>query len=70
MDRGVLAKAETMAQRTILTEAEAAFIDAQRVARLATADAEGNPHVIPICYAFDGMERNKKGWWQWKYSCY
>ncbi len=54
MDRGVLAKAETMAQRTILTEAEAAFIDAQRVARLATADAEGNPHVIPVCYAFDG----------------
>src|SRR6266566_7005933 len=43
-----------MAQRTILTESEAAFIDTQRVARLATADAEVNPHVIPVCYAFDG----------------
>lgn len=26
----------------------------QRVARLATADAGGQPHVVPICYAFDG----------------
>ena len=26
----------------------------QRVSRLATADADGNPHVIPVCYAFDG----------------
>lgn len=31
-----------------------AFIAEHRVARLATADAEGMPHVIPICYAFDG----------------
>lgn len=26
----------------------------QRVARLATVDIDGNPHVIPVCYAFDG----------------
>ena len=26
----------------------------QRVAHLATADARGVPHVVPICYAFDG----------------
>jgi len=25
-----------------------------RVGRLATADAEGRPHVVPICFAFDG----------------
>ncbi len=25
-----------------------------RVARLATADARGRPHVIPICFVFDG----------------
>ena len=31
-----------------------AFIQAQRVARLATSDAEGHPHVVPVCYAFDG----------------
>ena len=30
------------------------FINAHRVARLATADAVGRPAVIPICYVFDG----------------
>jgi PPOX class probable F420-dependent enzyme len=25
-----------------------------RVARLATADADGRPHVVPICFALDG----------------
>src|SRR5437764_11029540 len=43
-----------MVKRATLTEAEATFVTTQRVARLATADAEGNPHVIPVCYAFDG----------------
>ena len=43
-----------MTKRTTLSEAEATFVHAQRVARLATADADGNPHVIPVCYAFDG----------------
>ena len=32
----------------------AEFIAGHRVARLATADGEGTPHVVPICYAFDG----------------
>jgi PPOX class probable F420-dependent enzyme len=43
-----------MANRTILTEAEEAFVRAQRAARLATADGDGNPHAVPVCYAFDG----------------
>src|SRR5579884_2337470 len=43
-----------MTNRTTLTEAEVAFVHVQRVARLATADAEGHPHVVPVCYAFDG----------------
>ena len=30
------------------------FVQAQRVARLATADVSGQPHVVPVCYAFDG----------------
>ena len=32
----------------------ASFVSSRRVARLATADASGRPHVVPICYAFDG----------------
>jgi PPOX class probable F420-dependent enzyme len=32
----------------------AGFISAGRVGRLGTADATGQPLVVPICYAFDG----------------
>jgi PPOX class probable F420-dependent enzyme len=38
---------------TIDPEARA-FIESQRVARLATADERGRPHVVPICFALDG----------------
>ena len=30
------------------------FINTHVVARLATADSNGQPHVIPFCYVFDG----------------
>ena len=30
------------------------FINSIRVARLATADSSGAPHVVPICFAYDG----------------
>ncbi len=31
-----------------------AFLEAGRVARLGTANAAGQPLVVPVCYAFDG----------------
>jgi PPOX class probable F420-dependent enzyme len=31
-----------------------AFIDSQRVARLATVDVHAHPHVVPICFALEG----------------
>lgn len=37
-----------------LSDNERAFAEHRRVARLATADAAGTPHVIPICYALIG----------------
>lgn len=37
-----------------ITPAIAAFIDSHRVGRLATADADGAPYAVPVCYAFDG----------------
>jgi len=33
-----------------LAPALAAFLEEQRVGRLATVDAEGLPHVLPVCY--------------------
>lgn len=37
-----------------LSPDQVAFVDAMRVGRLATADLAGRPHVIPVCYAYDG----------------
>jgi PPOX class probable F420-dependent enzyme len=38
-----------------LKDWERSLIDRQRVARLATVDETGQPHVVPIVYAFDGQ---------------
>ena len=40
--------------RTALSEAEASFVRWERVARFATVDEDGAPHVVPICPALDG----------------
>ncbi len=37
-----------------MTDWKRDFITSHRVARLATVDAAGYPHVVPIVYAFDG----------------
>jgi PPOX class probable F420-dependent enzyme len=37
-----------------LTPAAAAYLATRRVGHLATAGSTGEPHVIPICYDFDG----------------
>ena len=37
-----------------LPPAVADFIAVGRVGRLGTADAAGQPHVVPFCYAWDG----------------
>lgn len=37
-----------------MTDAARAFCERGRVARLATADARGVPHVVPVCYAIIG----------------
>ena len=36
----------------VLTPEETAFLVRQRVARLATADGEGRPHAVPVCFAY------------------
>jgi nitroimidazol reductase NimA-like FMN-containing flavoprotein (pyridoxamine 5'-phosphate oxidase superfamily) len=40
--------------RSELTEDEARFVGAERVARLAVVDPEGAPRVAPICPVLDG----------------
>lgn len=38
--------------RAELTPQQIAFLRAQRVAHLATVDAWGSPHVLPVCFAY------------------
>jgi len=40
---------------THFTPNQLAFLHAQRAGRLATATSDGAPHVIPVCYAYDGV---------------
>lgn len=37
----------------MLTESQLRFLEAARVGHLATADANGAPHVVPVCYAVE-----------------
>jgi PPOX class probable F420-dependent enzyme len=39
----------------MLNEQQRRFLETRRVGHLATADAKGAPHVIPICYALAGQ---------------
>jgi len=43
-----------VANRIDFTNIEVAFIYRLRAGRLATADEHGSPHIVPVCYAFDG----------------
>ena len=38
---------------TMMTEKERQFLETRRVAHLATADADGKPHVVPVCFLLD-----------------
>ena len=38
----------------MLTDIARRFLHEQRIARLATADTAGRPHVIPICFVVEG----------------
>ncbi len=38
----------------MLTDAQYRFLDSSRVGHLATADAQGAPHLVPVCYAVIG----------------
>jgi PPOX class probable F420-dependent enzyme len=51
----------------MLTEPQSRFLNARRVAHLATADGQGVPHVVPVCFAVAGgalyitIDRKPKG---------
>jgi PPOX class probable F420-dependent enzyme len=36
----------------MVTDGQVGFVNSQRVAHLATASASGDPHVVPVCFAY------------------
>ncbi|MBV8121626.1 MAG: TIGR03668 family PPOX class F420-dependent oxidoreductase [Alphaproteobacteria bacterium] len=38
----------------MLNQAQHRFLDSRRIAHLATADAGGTPHVVPVCFVIAG----------------
>jgi pyridoxamine 5'-phosphate oxidase family protein len=44
------------------SEEEIAFLLESRVARVATISADGQPHVVPVVYEFDGTAFYFAGW--------
>ena len=40
-----------------LNDAARAFLERERVGRLATTDASGAPHIVPVCYALSDGAR-------------
>ena len=42
------------AMSAVLDEAARALLERSRIAHLATAGRDAKPHVVPLCYAFDG----------------
>jgi pyridoxamine 5'-phosphate oxidase family protein len=55
---------EELASRAAVafTEDEVAFLSQSRLARVATASSEGQPHVVPVVYEFDGSAFYFTGW--------
>lgn len=43
------------ARESLLTEKEASFLCRGGLGRLATASPDGQPHVVPVAYEFDGQ---------------
>jgi pyridoxamine 5'-phosphate oxidase family protein len=46
----------------VFTEDEIAFLTQGRLARVATSSTDGQPHVVPVVYEFDGVEFYFTGW--------
>lgn len=60
--RGVTSKRVGVGGAVTFAEDEVAFLTQSRLARVATASVEGQPHVVPVVYEFDGTAFYFTGW--------
>jgi pyridoxamine 5'-phosphate oxidase family protein len=59
---GLTSKNGARGDLVTFTEDEALFLMQGRLARVATASKDGQPHVVPVVYEFDGTAFYFTGW--------
>jgi pyridoxamine 5'-phosphate oxidase family protein len=63
MKSGGLTRASVKSSSTVtFTDDEVEFLTSSRLARVATASKDGQPHVVPVVYEFDGIAFYFTGW--------
>jgi pyridoxamine 5'-phosphate oxidase family protein len=60
--KGLVSKKVAGGEAVTFTDEEAAFLSQSRLARVATASCDGQPHVVPVVYEFDGSAFYFTGW--------
>ena len=60
--KGLVSKKVAGGDAVTFTDDEVAFLTQSRLARVATASGEGQPHVVPVVYEFDGTAFYFTGW--------
>ena len=60
--KGLVSKKVAGGEVVTFTDEEVAFLTQSRLARVATASSEGQPHVVPVVYEFDGTAFYFTGW--------
>ena len=57
-----ISRSDERPEGVTFTEDEVSFLTQSRLARVATASRDGQPHVVPVVYEFDGMAFYFTGW--------
>ena len=60
--KGLVSKKVAGGEAVTFTDEEVAFLTQSRLARVATASSDGQPHVVPVVYEFDGTAFYFTGW--------
>lgn len=60
--KGLVSKKAAGREAVTFSDEEVEFLTQSRLARVATASSEGQPHVVPVVYEFDGAAFYFTGW--------
>ncbi len=60
--KGLVSKNAARREAVTFSDEEVEFLTQSRLARVATVSSEGQPHVVPVVYEFDGTAFYFTGW--------